>query len=250
MYEVLYKANAKLLFDAHNSNPTRFPPQAGDMVFFRAQGNYPNHIWVVRSVVTQKDKWHMLSLRDASANAGAKERTIIIEYKNKTNLYCVESYCYTVFYKKFLSPSELWLKKSSTAAYAYEELPDTIAVTHYNLWVTGQNDLSPCYWALVWANLCKLAIDWLTRPIALTTDYRTKYGIKARDKIVLVWDAWCAWTYTVLDNMNKRYTESCRTKYGYCIKADIWLPAWVHTNNGTNAWWACKIVSIIKHKWK
>lgn len=54
---------------------------------------------------------------------------------------------------------------------------------HY---VAKQTDKSPCYGALSKANLCELAKDNYTNPMALTADVRKRHKIKPRDRVELV----------------------------------------------------------------
>lgn len=93
-------------------------------------------------------------------------------------------------------------------------------------YVAKQTDKSPCYWALSKANLCDLAKDNYTYPMALTADVRKRHGIKARDRIELVWDEGRAGTYTVLDDMNKRFRNACIKRDWVCIKWDLSNRPW------------------------
>lgn len=121
---------------------------------------------------------------------------------------------------------------------------DVYTFTHYNLWDESQSDSSPCYWALSRANLCVLAEDNYTRPIAITADIRKKLNLKERDKIELKGDKGCEGVYTVLDEMNSRFTNGCIEKNGACIKWDIGLPLWIHINNGVGAGGKCSITKL------
>ena len=94
--------------------------------------------------------------------------------------------------------------------------------THYDLWDTVQNDWAPCIWAS-WKDLCQMEKNGI-KTMAITSDIRKLMGIKFWDTVTLVGDAWCAWIYSVQDEMNKRYRQTPWIKRPwtpYYIKWDI-----------------------------
>jgi len=105
-------------------------------------------------------------------------------------------------------------------------------------YVEKQTDKSPCYGALSKANLCELAKDNYTYPMALTADIRKRHNIKPWDRVELVWDEWCAGVYTVLDDMNKRFRQWCIKRDWVCIKWDL----------SNRPWGKCHLV-INKDQW-
>lgn len=112
--------------------------------------------------------------------------------------------------------------------------PPVYYFTHYDLWDISQTDWAPCTWAS-WKDLCDLARKWI-HTMALTSDIRSKMWIKWWDKVMLLWDKWCTWTYYVHDEMAKRFRTWCIKRPGtnYCIKWDL---PW-------KEWWACYVKKI------
>lgn len=102
--------------------------------------------------------------------------------------------------------------------------------THYDPWVVAQNDNSPCI-AASWKDICEMMRNGQDF-VAITVDIRKQMWIKRWDKVRLVGDPWCAWVYSVEDEMNKRFRTQCikRPWTDYCIKWDM-----------AKAWGACKI---------
>lgn len=103
---------------------------------------------------------------------------------------------------------------------------EKVYFTRYDLWDVSQNDASPCIWAS-WKDLCKMQREW-KKTIALTSDIRKVHWIRFWDTVKLVWDVGCSWTFTVEDEMNKRFREQCikRKWTNYCIKWDMQQQGW------------------------
>lgn len=251
MDDVVKRMSSKNLFDRYNDTDVVRPAKEWDMVFFHSLDKDTNHIGIVKWIEVE-DWWHKLTLRDSSyPNNWLSERTLDIRYINNDNIYCNLWYCYNIFYKRFLDKEEIWQESEvdnkkeeiniTKKQEHKEEETNQYYFTHYNVWDVGQNDSSPCHWALTKADLCELVSDNFTRPIAITKDIRLKLWLKARDKVELEWDEWCRWTYKVLDDMNKRFRERCIKKNWACIKWDIALPMWVHKNNWVWAGGKCSI---------
>ena len=107
--------------------------------------------------------------------------------------------------------------------------------TSYDLWDVKQNDSTPCIWASG-KDLCGLERSWV-RTMALTSDIRTKLGIKFWDKVRLEWDNGCSWIFQVEDEMNKRFRSVpwiLRPWTAYYIKGD--LPS--------KEGWACSVTKL------
>lgn len=102
--------------------------------------------------------------------------------------------------------------------------------THYDAGDVNQNDKSPCIWASG-RDLCEMVKNG-ENFVAITVDIRKQMWIKRWDKVRLVGDPWCAWLYSVEDEMNKRFRTQCikRPWTDYCIKWDM-----------AKAWGACRI---------
>lgn len=105
--------------------------------------------------------------------------------------------------------------------------------THYDPWDAKQNDDSQCISAS-WKDICEMMKNGQDF-VAITVDVRKQMWIKRWDKVRLVGDPWCAWVYSVEDEMNKRFRTQCvkRPWTDYCIKWDM-----------SKAWWACKIEKL------
>lgn len=102
--------------------------------------------------------------------------------------------------------------------------------THYDPGDVSQNDNAPCI-AASWKDICEMMRNGQDF-VAITVDIRKQMWIKRWDKVRLVGDPWCAWVYSVEDEMKKRLRTQCikRPWTDYCIKWDM-----------AKAWWACKI---------
>ena len=80
---------------------------------------------------------------------------------------------------------------------------ETYYFTHYDLGDVAQNDSEPCRTA-DWNDSCLMMKHWI-ETMAMTVDIRNKYGIKFGDKVLLEWDEWCQWIYTVTDELACRF---------------------------------------------
>lgn len=98
-------------------------------------------------------------------------------------------------------------KTESGAVIAPEIPPEVLFFTSYNVGDPKQNDATPCHGASG-KDLCA-AIDRGERPVAITKDVRTRYGLKFGDKVKLT--GTCPGIYTVEDEMGPRFRK-------YCIK--------------------------------
>lgn len=262
MKDVIFRMNAKNLFDKYNTNDTRFPAQPWDMAFFHSLDWDTNHIWIVRSVTTHST-WHKLTLRDSSYPQNwLSERTIYVEYTWWINLYCNQWYCYNIFYKKFLNDNELWLQKTSqkvlasisSVAKADYINDDVYYFTPYNL-NPSQTDNTPCIWA-AWYDQCKMWDEW-TRSMALTKDIRKKYWVKWWDEVLLEWDKWCRWRYVIADEMNCRFRWEYAHENKTCYKKDWtkadgnvyrpWTQVLIKWDLVNRPWWVCYIKEIYKN---
>lgn len=105
--------------------------------------------------------------------------------------------------------------------------------THYDLGDEAQNDWAPCIGAS-WKDLCEMEKNWI-RTMAITSDIRKLMWIKFWDKVTLVWDEWCSWTYRVEDEMNKRYRQTPWVKRP-------WTPYYIKGDIPSKKWWACYIL--------
>lgn len=105
--------------------------------------------------------------------------------------------------------------------------------THYDPWDVSQNDNAPCI-AASGRDICEMMRNGQDF-VAITVDIRKQMWLKRWDKVRLVGDPWCAWVYSVEDEMNKRFRTQCikRPWTNYCIKWDM-----------AKAWWACKIEKL------
>ena len=129
---------------------------------------------------------------------------------------------------------------------------DTYYFTHYDLWDTKQNDSSPCTSA-DGKDSCQLHSSG-RGTMALTVDIRKKMWIKFWDKVVLTWEVWCEWVYTVTDEMACRFRGEDAWSNGPCYYSDKvtptpkvshinrpWTPYYIKWDLPGRPGWACSI---------
>ena len=134
---------------------------------------------------------------------------------------------------------------------AYQDHSQIYYFTHYDVGDIWQNDASPCIGASG-RDLCEMLRNG-ENFVAVTKDIRLKMWLKFWDKVKLVWDVWCAWYYTVEDEMNCRFRWENAHDNGTCYNRDWslasgnikrpWTDYYIKWDLPT-AWWACRIVKL------
>lgn len=93
--------------------------------------------------------------------------------------------------------------------------------TTYNAGVIGQNDDAPCHSASG-KDICK-GLKNGEKYVAITKDIRKEMDLSWGDKVQISGGS-CDGTYSVEDEMGKRYRSGCIEKAGACKKGDIAVP--------------------------
>ena len=127
--------------------------------------------------------------------------------------------------------------------------------THYTLWDPAQNDDAPCISA-DWKDSCAL-MKHGRHTMALTVDIRKKLGINFWDKVVLEWDVWCEWVYTVTDELACRFRGEYAWANWPCYYSDGKTPTpkvshvkrpgtpyYIKWDLPGRVWWACSIKKL------
>lgn len=253
---IVSKAYKIHLWNAYNLFTKKTAPvetlKRWDVIYFDAQGDYANHIATVTRVMYEFPGEKGLEIVDASLEFGVSTRYITISQDtNGKWVYPIEedgsSFRFELHFatNPLLSFEREEALQSPTPKNNYNPTwygeKDWFYLSHYNVGDPRQNDESPCIWA-GGANICE-HLENGGKSIALVAPYRSKYGIWWWDKVVLEGDEACSWTYTVLDEMNKRFRDKCIvwSSSKECIRGDIAYPygeKWLGGN--------CYIKEVIK----
>lgn len=96
-----------------------------------------------------------------------------------------------------------------------KKAPEVLFFTTYNAGAIEQNDDAPCHSASG-KDICHGLRNGESH-VAITKDIRQKLSLKWGDKVKLTGGK-CSGTYSVEDEMGKRFRTSCIQKNGACIK--------------------------------
>jgi len=259
-------------------------PSRWDILYFDAQGNYPNHISLVHHVAYDFEKEMGIVVVDASYGNWVSQRNLVIK-KGESNTHSIKvdgnTYTYKVHFatnpllsfERELALSVPTEKKAETPIvnagkidynpigfdWSKTAVGEYMYFTRYDLGDVTQNDSSPCIGAS-WQDLCKLTLSWI-KTMALTKDMRIKYGISFWDEVTLEWDQGCAGVYQVHDEMNCRFRGEnahdnwpCKTTKWKRASGNIYRDGTPYLIKGDVAaywdfqpsWWVCRIANIVK----